>query len=96
MPRADDGHQDDDGPVFVDDDHAELAAFAEKWLDDDERDPFVEHLMERHGYERIQGWGPRRPPDPPAPPEPSAPAEPARGRGASQRGSGKGPQYFKR
>lgn len=51
---------DDEGPVFVDDDHAELVAFAEKWIPEDTRDQFVSDAMTHAGYQRVEGWAPRR------------------------------------
>ena len=87
----------DDGPVYVDEHHQRFSEFAEDYLDEDEREAFVDHLMERQGYQRISGWGPRS--DPPAgdggqAPEPDpAPA----GRGGRPRATGGGkPRYFKR
>lgn len=92
-PR-DDGHQDDGGPVYVDEHHQAISEFAAAYLDDDEREQFVDHLMERNGYERISGWGPRRDPDPEPEPEPG-PA-PGRGPSSSARGGRGQPKYFKR
>lgn len=81
----------DDGPVYVDEHHQAFSEFADTYLDEDEREPFVEHLMERHGYQRVNSWGPRQDPEPDPDPEP------ARGGGQQQqRGGGKRPGYFKR
>lgn len=66
-------------PQYVDDDHAAIAAFAEAFLDEDERDSFVDHLMERRGYTRIQSWGPR---DDSGDPDPDPEPRPARSRQA--------------
>jgi len=41
---------------FLDDTHAAFHAFAEQFLDEDERDDFIDSMMERHGYERTQHW----------------------------------------
>jgi len=80
-----------EGPAYVDDDHQRIAEFAEDFLEDDERDEFIDHLMERRGYQRVSSWGPRsEQPDPEPGPEPQR----QRGRqgGGQQRRSG----YFKR
>lgn len=83
-----------DEPFYVDDDHAAIAGFAEAYLDEDEREGFVDHLMERRGYTRIQSWGPRADPEPDPQPDPQQPRAGARGggQGGGQRRSG----YFKR
>jgi hypothetical protein len=49
---------DEPGPEYVDEHHAAIAQFAADYLDEDERDKFVNHLMERRGYRRIESWGP--------------------------------------
>jgi len=46
---------------FIDDTHAAIVAFAEQFLEEDERDSFVDSLMERHGYQRMSSWGPPEP-----------------------------------
>lgn len=69
---------------YVDEDHQRIHEFAQDFLDDDERDEFVDHLMERRGYQRVQSWGPRTEPDPEPDPEP----EPQRQRGGRQGGGG--------
>ena len=54
----------DPGPVYVDEHHQAFSEFADSYLDEDERESFVEHLMERHGYQRVNSWGPRQDPEP--------------------------------
>ncbi len=51
-------------PLYIDDDHQRISEFAADYFDDDERDEFVDTLMERRGYQRIQGWGPPADPGP--------------------------------
>ena len=50
----------DDGDLgdFLDDDHAAIATFAHTYLDEDERESFIDQLMERRGYTRVQSWAP--------------------------------------
>lgn len=57
----------DEEPAYIDEDHQRISEFAQDYFDDDERDEFVDTLMERRGYQRIQGWGP--PAEPPADPQ---------------------------
>lgn len=80
-------------PQFLDDDHAAIHAFAENYLDEDERDEFVDGLLERRGYVRVSSWAPPEPDEPqrkPAvkPRTPQAPAPAAAGQRRSP--------YFKR
>lgn len=75
-------------PAYLDDEHQRIAEFAEDFLDDDERESFVDHLMERRGYQRVQSWGPRTDPDPDPDPGP----RPGGRAGGGQRRQG----YFKR
>lgn len=86
-----------DDPQFLDDDHAAIVTFAETYFDDDEeRETFIDTLMERRGYQRVSSWGPAAPPEPEqrqAPRQQRAPrqqpaAQPAQ---AARRGG-----YFKR
>jgi hypothetical protein len=60
-----------DEPQFIDDDHAAIVGFAEAYLEDDERDDFIDQMMERRGYQRVSSW---------AAPEPD-PRQPAGGEG---------------
>jgi hypothetical protein len=83
-------------PAYVDEDHQRIHEFAEDYFDDDEeRDEFVNTLMERRGYQRVSSWGPRTEPDPD--PEP----DPPRQRGGRQGGGSPAPRqrsragYFK-
>ena len=81
----------DPGPSYIDEEHQRIAEFAEDFMDEDERDSFVDHLMERRGYQRIQSWGPRAEPPPDPDPEPPAPRGGRGGGGSGRRGG-----YFKR
>ncbi len=63
--------------AYLDEHHQRIVEFAQDYMDDDERDEFVDGLMERRGYQRIQGWGPPEPEDP----------DPQDGRGAAGRRS---------
>lgn len=94
-PRRDTGGgYEDEAPTYVDEDHQSIAEFAAAYLDPDEQDDFVDHLMERRGYQRVQSWGPRADPEPTPDPDPPAGG---RSRAAGSRGSGRGRQgYFKR
>jgi len=51
-------------PVYVDEDHQLISEFAANYLDEDERDDFINHVMERRGYQRIESWGPPAEPEP--------------------------------
>lgn len=92
MPRQQQHDPEPDPPAaeYVDEDHQRIHEFAQDFLDDDERDEFIDHLMERRGYQRVQSWGPRQEPDPD--PEPDPPQQ--RQRTRQSRGSGR-PGYFK-
>lgn len=50
-----------DEPAFLDDDHAAIVSFADTYLDEDERQDFVDGLLERRGYTRTQSWAPPEP-----------------------------------
>lgn len=55
MPRPN-----DDAPSYLDEDHQLISEFSERYFDDDEeRGAFVNDMMDRLGYERVEGWGPR-------------------------------------
>lgn len=47
-------------PEFLDEHHQRISEFAAEYMEDDERDEFVGHLMERRGYQRVQhtSWEP--------------------------------------
>ena len=51
MPRSD-----DDAPAYLDDVHQDIAEFAARHLDEDEREDFVDSLLERKGYQRQSIW----------------------------------------
>jgi hypothetical protein len=84
----------DDGPVYVDDDHAAIAEFAAVYMDEDERETFVDHLMERRGYTKIQSWGPRTDPGPDPGPDPDP--QPRRSQAPAQPRQPRKSPYFKR
>ena len=50
----------DDGDLgdFLDEDHQRIHEFASDFLDEDERESFIDGLMERRGYTRVQSWAP--------------------------------------
>lgn len=56
----------DDGPVYIDEDHQRIAEFAATYLEEEERDDFVDGMLERRGYQRVTNWAPPPPPEPPA------------------------------
>jgi hypothetical protein len=88
--------QDDDLPAYIDEIHQDIAEFAARHLDEDERDDFVDQLLERKGYQRQSIW---------APPEPDGagdgggkrplvkPAAKGQGQGQGRQGGGRG-SYF--
>lgn len=47
----------DENP-YVDEHHERIHTFASDYLDEDERDEFVDSLMERRGYQRAHHWLP--------------------------------------
>lgn len=77
---------------YLDETHQRIAEFADEFLDDDERDGFVDSLMERRGYKRSSHW---EPPDP----EQGGGRQPLvrpRAPGGKQQGQGGGQRtYFK-
>lgn len=59
------------GPEYLDEHHQRITEFAGEYFDDDEeRESFVDTLMERRGYQRRSAWAP--PADPPGGPGGSA------------------------
>lgn len=47
---------------YIDETHERIVTFAEEFLDDDdERESFVDGLMERRGYQRATHWTPPEP-----------------------------------
>jgi hypothetical protein len=76
-------------PAYLDEHHQRISEFAADYFDDDEeREAFIDTLLERRGYTRTSGWS--------LPPEPD-PATGARGSGAVPPPAGpKRPAYFKR
>jgi hypothetical protein len=46
---------------FLDEDHQRIAEFADAYLDEDEREGFVDGLLERRGYVKVSQWAPPEP-----------------------------------
>lgn len=46
----------DDAPSYIDEIHQDIAEFASRHLEEDERDDFVDSLLERKGYQRMSHW----------------------------------------
>lgn len=75
-------------PQYLDEHHQRISEFAAEYFDDDEeRDAFVDTLLERRGYQRTAGWS--------LPPEPD-PQQQAGTGGARPAAAPRRPQYFKR
>lgn len=52
-------------PQYLDEHHQRISEFAAEYFDDDEeREAFVDTLLERRGYQRTTGWSPPAEPDP--------------------------------
>jgi len=83
-----------EGPSYVDDDHQRIHEFAEDFMDEDERESFVDHLMERRGYQRVSSWGPRQEQQDPDPD--SEPRQRGGRQGGGQGGGQRRSSYFKR
>lgn len=94
-------------PVYLDEHHQAIAEFAAAYLDEEERESFVDNLLERRGYQRISTWAaPETDPAGGGPggrpallrgqggPQPRRAGGRARGGGAGQGGSGGQPRYF--
>ena len=61
-PRQPPAHE----PQYLDEHHQRISEFAAEYFEDDEeREAFVDTLLERRGYQRTTGWS--VPPDPPPP-----------------------------
>lgn len=56
--------EDDGAPVYIDEHHQRIAEFAAEFLEEDERDEFVDEMLERRGYQRVTNWAAPPPPDP--------------------------------
>jgi hypothetical protein len=73
------------GPQYLDADHEAIVTFADTYFEDEEeRESFVDTLMERRGYQRTTGWSSPAPAEPEPPAPNGAPARPQR------------PGYFKK
>ena len=76
-------------PQYLDEHHQRISEFAADYFDDDEeREAFVDTLLERRGYMRTAGWS--LPPEP-DPQQPQGAPGAARGPAAPRR-----PAYFRR
>lgn len=53
MPRPDPA---EDLAEYLDEVHQDIAEFAGRHLEEDERDEFIDSLLERHGYQRVSKW----------------------------------------
>lgn len=51
----------EDLPEYLDEVHQDIAEFAARHLEDDERDEFIDQLLERKGYQRQSIWAPPEP-----------------------------------
>lgn len=62
-------------PAYLDEHHQRISEFAADYFDDDEeRETFIDTLLERRGYQRQSAWA--LPPDPgPGGPGPQPPAQ---------------------
>jgi hypothetical protein len=77
-------------PQYLDEHHQRISEFAAEYFDDDEeREVFVDTIMERRGYQRTASWSLPPPPDPAA----GQGGDPAAGAGP---GKPRPPAYFKR
>ena len=75
-------------PQYLDEHHQRISEFAAEYFEDDEeREAFVDTLLERRGYQRTTGWS--VPPEPPPPGGGGGGARPPAG--APRR-----PAYFRR
>ncbi len=43
---------------FLDEIHQDIAEFAERHLEEEEREEFIDALLERKGYVRVSQWAP--------------------------------------
>lgn len=51
-----------DQPQYIDETHQRISEFAAEFLDDDEeREGFIDGLLERRGYQRMASWAPPEP-----------------------------------
>lgn len=76
---------------YVDETHERISAFAEEFVEEDERESFVDAVLERRGYQRVAHWAPPEGTDQGAPKKPLLrPVKDAKGKG------GTGGPYFGR
>ena len=74
-------------PDYLDETHQRIAEFAEEFLEDEERDEFIDGLLERRGYQRATRW---LPPEPSTGPGGKKPLIRPGGKPAGKGGSGGG------
>ena len=78
-------------PAYLDEPHQRIAEFAGDYFDDDEeRETFIDTLMERRGYQRQASWA--LPPDP----DPGPPGGGRPGAAGTPPAGARRPAYFKR
>jgi hypothetical protein len=49
-------------PQYIDEHHQRICEFAADYLDEEDREAFVDGLLEKHGYERQTHWAPPKEP----------------------------------
>lgn len=57
----------EDKPDYLDEHHQRFVEFADAYLDEADREDFVDGLLEKHGYTRVSHWAPPEPKDKPKP-----------------------------
>jgi len=78
-------------PQYLDEHHQRISEFASEYFDDDEeREAFIDTLLERRGYQRTAGWS--LPPDP----DPQGQGGGAGARAGAPAATPRRPAYFRR
>lgn len=76
-------------PQYLDEHHQRISEFAAEYFEDDEeREAFVDTLLERRGYQRTTGWS--------VPPEPPPQGSGGGVAGARPPAAPRRPAYFRR
>ncbi|MDA8316529.1 MAG: hypothetical protein M0010_15370 [Actinomycetota bacterium] len=47
-----------DQPQYIDEHHQRFVEFANDYLEEEDREAFVDGLLEKHGYQRETRWAP--------------------------------------
>lgn len=47
-----------EAPEYIDEHHQRFVEFANEYIDEEDREPFIEGLLEKHGYQRVSHWAP--------------------------------------